>query len=170
MSQGATMAEITDNGADNDRTDDERPDELEVLSYGECLAGLAQMEIGRLAVVFGHYPQIFPVNYRMDEHIVVFRTRPGTKLTAAHGKNVAFEVDYLDPVHHTGWSVSVQGMAEDVTDHRHDTVIERTEALGVEPWAGGPRSRLVRIIPAHITGRRITDPLHGWSTDGRGYL
>jgi hypothetical protein len=142
---------------------------LEALSYKECLIRLAGAEVGRLAVVVGHYPQVFPVNYRLDDSIVVFRTHVGTKLLAAHGKNVAFEVDEVDTVHHTGWSVSVYGMAEDITGHRRDIVFDRTEALDVRSWAGGQKPRLVRIIPAGMTGRQIVASELGWSTDGRGY-
>jgi nitroimidazol reductase NimA-like FMN-containing flavoprotein (pyridoxamine 5'-phosphate oxidase superfamily) len=41
----------------------------------------------------------------------------GTKLdSAANNAVVAFEVDEIDPVAHTGWSVMVTGMARELTD------------------------------------------------------
>jgi nitroimidazol reductase NimA-like FMN-containing flavoprotein (pyridoxamine 5'-phosphate oxidase superfamily) len=40
---------------------------------------------------------VFPVNYVLDRHTVVFRTEPGTKLhAAARGSRVCFEVDRAD--------------------------------------------------------------------------
>jgi nitroimidazol reductase NimA-like FMN-containing flavoprotein (pyridoxamine 5'-phosphate oxidase superfamily) len=135
---------------------DPKPDDhLEVLTQQECMDLLATEQVGRLAVVVGLYPQVFPVNYRLDEWVVVFRTHVGTKLGAAHHNNVAFEVDHIDPVTQTGWSVLVQGMAEDIDGHRPGPVTERSEQLEINPWTGGDQPRLVRIIPAHVTGRRI---------------
>ena len=101
-----------------------------------------------------HYPQVFVVNYRLDDFIVVFRTHAGTKLDAANHANISFQVDHIDETTRTGWSVLIQGMAEDVTDRVADPITERSRDLGVQPWVPGDKPRLVRIIPAHITGRR----------------
>lgn len=128
---------------------------LRALTYDECLTRLAGATIGRLAVVVEHYPQVFPVNYRLDDFIVVFRTDLGTKLLAAHHANVGFEVDHFDGATRTGWSVLVQGMAEDVSGRVGDPITERSRHLAVDPWAPGDRSRLVRIIPANVSGREI---------------
>ena len=84
---------------------------LDELTYQECLARLGSKRVGRLAVVIDHYPQVFPLNYRLDDNIVVFRTSLGTKLLAANHANVGFQVDDVDPDGHLGWSVLVQGMA-----------------------------------------------------------
>jgi nitroimidazol reductase NimA-like FMN-containing flavoprotein (pyridoxamine 5'-phosphate oxidase superfamily) len=143
---------------------------LSDLSYEECLARLARGRVGRLAVVVDHYPQIFVVNYRLDDFIIVFRTNSGTKLDGANHRNVGFQVDDIDESRRSGWSVLIQGMAEDVTDRIADTTTERSRDLEVRPWAPGDKPRLVRIIPAHITGRELTAAdLRSWSDD-RGYL
>ncbi len=76
---------------------------------------------------------------------------------------------HIDPVTHTGWSVLVQGMAEDISARPPDRVTDRTQNLGVESWVGD-RQWLLRIIPAHITGRRIVPGDMGWAEDDRGYL
>jgi nitroimidazol reductase NimA-like FMN-containing flavoprotein (pyridoxamine 5'-phosphate oxidase superfamily) len=125
------------------------------LSYEECMRRLATRSVGRLAVVVGHYPQVFLVNYRLDDFIVVFRTHAGTKLGAANHANVGFQVDHIDEATRSGWSVLIQGMAEDVTDRVADLVTERSRDLGVEPWVPGENPRFVRIIPALITGREL---------------
>jgi nitroimidazol reductase NimA-like FMN-containing flavoprotein (pyridoxamine 5'-phosphate oxidase superfamily) len=88
---------------------------LQELSHEACLELLATQEIGRLGVNAEHYPMIFPVNYALDQATVVFRTRPGTKLSATGHANVTFEVDQIDPVRRTGWSVLVCGSAEELT-------------------------------------------------------
>jgi hypothetical protein len=143
---------------------------LEELSYDDCLDRLARKRLGRLAVVVGHYPQVFPVNYRLDDRIVVFRTHRGTTLLAANHANVGFHVDHVDEATRSGWSVMIQGMAEDVTDRHHDPITERGWGLGVDSWAPGDQSRIVRIIPAHMTGRQITSgELSDWS-DENGVL
>jgi uncharacterized protein len=132
------------------------PRQLEELSYADCLARLAAKSLGHLSVVIGHYPQVFPVNYRLDDNIVVFRTHSGRLLVAANHANVGFQVDHVDPATKTGWSVLVQGMAEDVSDRDgSDPIAKRSRGLGVEPWVPGEKPRFVRIIPAHITGREL---------------
>jgi hypothetical protein len=144
--------------------------QLEELSYDDCLDRLGRKRLGRLAVVVGYYPQVFPVNYRLDDYVVVFRTHLGTKLLAANHANVGFHVDHVDETTRSGWSVLIQGMAEDVSDRPDDPVTERGRALGVDSWAPGDQSRIVRIIPAHMTGRQITPgELSDWS-DLRGAL
>jgi uncharacterized protein len=137
---------------------------LESLSHEECMALIATEEIGRLAVMVGHYPEIFPVNYRLDDFVVVYRTRRGTRLSEAHHHNVAFEVDHLDPVTRTGWSVLIRGMAEDIAARRPDTVTARTQSLGFQSWTDDA-SWHVRIIPAFVTGRRIVPADMGWVAD-----
>jgi nitroimidazol reductase NimA-like FMN-containing flavoprotein (pyridoxamine 5'-phosphate oxidase superfamily) len=122
---------------------------------------LGTEQIGRLAVMVGHYPEIFPVNYRLDDFVVVYRTRLGTKLSDAHHQNIGFEVDHLDPVTRTGWSVLIRGMAEDIAARAPDAVTRRTQSLDVQSWTDDD-GWLVRIIPAYVTGRRIVPADLGW--------
>ena len=53
------------------------------LIRSECFALLAREHLGRVAVVDDHGPVVFPVNFVVDRHMVVFRTDDGTKLDAA---------------------------------------------------------------------------------------
>src|SRR4051794_39359108 len=53
------------------------------LTVDACWALLRAADIGRLAVVVGDRPEIFPVNFVVDHGTVVIRTAPGTKLAAA---------------------------------------------------------------------------------------
>ena len=54
---------------------------VEPLSDDESRELLATHEVGRLAVVVGGYPEIFPVNYAVVRDRVVIRTDPGAKLS-----------------------------------------------------------------------------------------
>lgn len=143
---------------------------LSTLTTEECLRRLATQEIGHLAVVVDHYPQVFCVNYRLDDFVVVFRTQIGGRLLAANHRNVGFEVDHLDPVRRCGWSVLVRGMAEDVTDREGDLITERGRGLEIDPWVPGDHPRIMRIIPAKITGRELSSGDVDCATDVRGYL
>lgn len=128
---------------------------LSAIERHECVGLLGQGEVGRLAVVDGGQPLVFPVNYAMAEESPVFRTAPGTKLRAGEGRAVCFEVDSIDPETRTGWSVLVVGWLEEVT--RYDPYLYKTVvALGVEPWSEGDRPHLMRVVPRRITGRRVT--------------
>jgi uncharacterized protein len=143
---------------------------LDTLSVEECLARIATQRVGRLAVVVDHYPQVFCVNYRLDDFVVVFRTHIGSTLLDANHANVGFEVDYLDHDEHRGWSVLIQGMAEDVTDRAKDATADRSRQLDIAPWPPGDKPRVLRVIPARITGREIVSGDEVWATDSRGYV
>jgi nitroimidazol reductase NimA-like FMN-containing flavoprotein (pyridoxamine 5'-phosphate oxidase superfamily) len=127
----------------------------EVLSADECAALLPTQCVGRIAVDTGERPAIMPVLYAVLDGDVIFRTAPGEKLVAAAlHRTVAFETDAFDVNARTGWSVDVVGTAEELV--RPDE-LQRAEALGLEPWAGAPRDRYVRIRAEHVSGRRVND-------------
>ena len=135
-------------------TDEGRP-ELQTLTGMDCYRLLATQQVGRLGDDAGHYPLIFPVNYVLDRDVILVRTRPGTKLSAADDANVTFEVDDIDRLTHSGWSVLMRGHVEDVTSAYHGKSLKGTRAGGPEPWAPGEHGRWVRIVPHGISGRRI---------------
>lgn len=132
---------------------------LEELDSGECLRLIAPGGVGRIAFTGRYGLSIFPVNYKVHEGSIVFRTagdspfgedlRTGVQYTEY---KVAFEIDHLDPAAREGWSVLIHGLA-----HHMDTSAEwaLAEEIGVEPWAGGKRDDAVHITPTRITGRRI---------------
>ena len=120
---------------------------LEILDESECLALLASGSLGRVGVTIGALPAILPVNYTMSGSDIVFRTAPGTKLSAAlRNTVVAFEVDYADWDRREGWSVLAIGEAEVVEP-------DQVEA-DVQPFLPGLQY-LVRIRPEMLSGRRI---------------
>ena len=132
---------------------DPRPGQVTELTRAECFELLASAPLGRVAVADDRGPVVFPVNFVLDRHTVVFRTETGTKLDAAsRGSRVCFEVDGADPAAGTGWSVLVRGDITEVTDPAE---LARLRELPLPAWMPGPRDRYVRILPAVLTGRRI---------------
>ena len=129
---------------------------MEKLDQDECHRLLAGHHLGRLAVPDFGGPMIFPVNYVVDQDLVVFRTDPGSKLDAATEREVvAFEVDAVDEATRTGWSVVVRGTLAEITDPTH---LARLRALPLYPWAPGEKANYVHVRPRKITGRRIRIP------------
>lgn len=126
---------------------------LELLSEDEALRLLAQGGVGRVGLTIGALPAIFPVNYKVIDGAIVFRTAPGSKTSAAsEGAVVAFEVDDYQASERTGWSVLAVGQAELVHDlHLTFRVLD----AHLEPFADGKRSHIVRIEPTFLSGRRI---------------
>jgi uncharacterized protein len=126
------------------------------LGRDECLALLRQGQVGRIAVVIKGQPHVLPLNYAADEDgVIVFRTAELTTATEASLAKVAFEVDDLDVERHEGWSVAVHGRGRDITE-AIDRESERLRRLPVRPWAPGQRDQWFKIVPAEITGRRLT--------------
>jgi uncharacterized protein len=127
---------------------------VSVLDREQCLRLLADDDVGRLAVIAGNTPTIFPVNYALDGDTIVFRTDPGTKLAHGPRARASFEVDGFDRARRTGWSVVASGRLEEVT-HYDAAIFDRVRALSIEPWAGGDKVHWMRLVPDRVTGRRI---------------
>jgi nitroimidazol reductase NimA-like FMN-containing flavoprotein (pyridoxamine 5'-phosphate oxidase superfamily) len=128
---------------------------LVIIERAECFDLLAREEVGRLAVVVGGRPEIFPVNYVVEGDGVVFRTDPGTKLAGAVRGPVAFEVDHLDRATRSAWSVILHGHAHQVTAFDSPDLRDRTAHLALRPWTVTAKAHLVRIDPTSVTGRWI---------------
>jgi nitroimidazol reductase NimA-like FMN-containing flavoprotein (pyridoxamine 5'-phosphate oxidase superfamily) len=124
------------------------------LSADECRRLLTKHCVGRLAVVVGGKPLIFPVNYAFDGERVVFRTDAGLKLRHAPLRRVAFEIDGFDEAAGTGWSVLVQGSTYEFT-RAIDGYSEDLRRLPVTPFAPGEKAHWIEIMPHTITGRRL---------------
>lgn len=126
---------------------------IQELSIEECWDLLASHTVGRLAVDIAGRPDIFPINYVVDQATVVFRTGAGTKLAGAvlH-RHVAFEIDGYLPEERMAWSVVVKGTA-----HEIDSLLERyrTEDLPLFPWVDSVKPDFVCIDPVLVTGRRF---------------
>jgi nitroimidazol reductase NimA-like FMN-containing flavoprotein (pyridoxamine 5'-phosphate oxidase superfamily) len=127
---------------------------MKEIPRDECLRLLGRRGIGRLGFVLSGRPLVFPVNYALDGEDVVFRTAAGSKLDGTVGSWVAFEVDGIDPMYHSGWSVVVQGRATEITAPFE---LDRLMRLPLQPWDGGDKHHWVRIAAEAVTGRQIGD-------------
>lgn len=132
---------------------------IEPLDEAESIRLIASAEVGRLGYSGRYGPTVLPVNYRLFEGTIVFRTRQDssvdedlrTGIAGAEFK-VAFEVDSIDAARREGWSVLVQGTAHHVdSDAERDAVSH----AGVDPWPAGDRELFLRIVPTRISGRRV---------------
>ena len=133
------------------------------LGAERCWELLRSVPVGRLAVIVGDRPEIFPVNHVVDRGTIIFRTADGTKISAAlQNPLVVFEVDGYDEVSGQAWSVVVKGRAEQIRQ-LHELL--DTVHLPLTPWQADPKPRFVRIAPDEVTGRRfqVTDPAD-WQT------
>ena len=129
--------------------------QLEELNRRQCLDLLSGVRVGRLVFTEDALPAVQPVNFRLWHDDVVFRVAGGPKLAAATDNQVvAFQADELDQDLRSGWSVTVVGHAEPVTDV--DSLVELSGTF-VEPWVEGRRDHFVRIRVEKMTGRRFRD-------------
>ncbi len=122
-----------------------------ILSASESWDLLASVPIGRLVTSVDSQPEIFPVNFVVLRHSVIFRTAEGTKLvSAAINNHVLFEAD--DHGADEGWSVIVKGTARTL---RTTEELEEADRAQLLPWTATLKQHYVRIHPISITGRRF---------------
>jgi uncharacterized protein len=126
------------------------PGTLTELREDECWDLLRARSVGRVGWQGSDGVTIVPVNYVVAETAVIIRTAPYTELGREGSvRDLAFEVDELDPATHSGWSVLLRGR------RRLDP-----EAHGATPrpdvWATGSRWLMLRIETRTISGRRLT--------------
>jgi nitroimidazol reductase NimA-like FMN-containing flavoprotein (pyridoxamine 5'-phosphate oxidase superfamily) len=127
--------------------------QLDEIPVDECLELLESQSLGRLAYCLQGKPRIRPLNFAVYQGSVVFRTGYGDLLDTIHMQDVAFEVDHAEADTHSGWSVIIRGIAEEIW--RPEELDDVRRRLSLRPWAPGDRDHYVRILSSAITGRRI---------------
>ena len=126
---------------------------LQAMPRGECLRLLGTKSIGRLGLTTRALPTILPVNYWFDGSAIYVLTNHGSKLDAAmRDAVVAFEIDEVDGIEHTGWSVVVTGIASVVTDPDE---LERLRHAPIARWAPGWEGYVLSISVEMVAGRRL---------------
>lgn len=120
---------------------------------------LRAMHFGRLAFDGPDGPVIVPVNYVVDGDEVLVRTDVGAKLGAAQERAAAaFEIDHVDPIDGSGWSVVARG-------HLEVRSVPGQDRAGLThvppPLPDGARRHVVALRVAHVEGRRLTRSLAG---------
>jgi nitroimidazol reductase NimA-like FMN-containing flavoprotein (pyridoxamine 5'-phosphate oxidase superfamily) len=131
-------------------TKDAQP--ISILSETDCWNLVSSRALGRLVTSVDGQPEIFPVNFVVQQRTILFRTAEGTKLVStAINNNVLFEVDDHNVV--DGWSVIVKGVARTL---RTDEEIDEAERAQLLPWTATVKQHFVRIRPVSVTGRRFS--------------
>ena len=127
------------------------------LASDEALAVLRTggQPVGRLVVTVTGEPLVFPLNYALDGDAVVFRTKVGTKLSGITRSLATFQVDQID-ASGRGWSVTFEGLAQEVLDADPAAFKARINALALDAWPGGDRRHIVRITPYAVRGTSWT--------------
>src|ERR1700693_845937 len=120
---------------------------LEQLDEAEGLRLISPGGVGRLAFTGRFDLTVLPVNYKLHEGSIVFRTAQDSRTdedlrTGIAGAEfrAAFEIDDITPATREGWSVLIQGSV-----HHVDSEAERASVMeaDVEPWAGGVRDHFL---------------------------
>ena len=121
------------------------------LSAQESWEILDRERFGRLAVAIGGDPDIFPINFLVDDGKLLMRTAPGTKLTElVINAAVAVEADGRDG--DTAWSVVVKGLAR-MVESFSETYADDEKHL--ETWLPSDKPIYVEITPRELSGRRF---------------
>ena len=124
--------------------------EIQTLTRAECLHRLGPGGVGRIALPGEGAPILRPVNFALHEGQVLIRTGEGTILAAAdRGDAASFEIDGIDSLEHTGWSVVASGKLREYLEEREGT------APSLRAWASGTKERLVVIRIDEVSGLRI---------------
>lgn len=142
-------------GRQHRRMDTSDVNTLEAVDFDDAVELLGTEKVGRLVYTRRALPAVTPLNYVLrDGAIWIWTASTSSIAQAVRGAVVAFEVDQLDKVARTGWSVVVVGVAQLVANQED---LEVARAFGPEPWAPGRMEHLLRIPLSVVTARRI-DP------------
>ena len=132
---------------------------LERLDEAESLRLIAPGGIGRIAFTGRYGLTVLPVNYKLHEGAIVFRTAQDSptgedlRTGIAHAEyQVAFEIDQINPETRDGWSVLIHGPAHHMASDDERAAVA---ASGVAPWPRGVHEHAIRITPTSVTGRRL---------------
>lgn len=124
-------------------------DPVVALTDEQCWERLGAQELGRIVTHVGGVIDIFPVNYVVDGHELVFRTAEGSKLfELTVNDDVLFEVD--DHTETDAWSVVIRGTARRL---EADDEVQHADTLPLTPWIPTLKHNYVRIAPGEISGR-----------------
>jgi len=117
------------------------------LSPAECWELLATTSVGRLALSDRALPTIVPVRYAVGSGSVAISVGRLGPPASVHDAVVAFVADRIDEESASGWTVLMQGRAR----------LAPADPLPADPGAGAA-GRVVLLVPATVTGHRITLP------------
>ena len=130
------------------------PNRMEQLSREECLEGLGRSYLGRIGFLREGKFSMLPANYMFADGAIYIATVMGGSMSHLDAQDVAFEVDSVRPLTHSGWSVVVQGVATLLSDPRE---IEDLTRGPLQSWAWRQPDQWLRISADNVTGRRVLE-------------
>ena len=132
---------------------------VERLDEAACLELLSTGRVGRLIYNSRYGPVALPLEYKIHDGSIVFRTYRITfteedlRTGIAHAEyQVVVEVDQTDPEVREGWVVLVRGTAHNVDTEAECASISN---IGLEPWVEGEPEHFIRVDPISIAGQRL---------------
>jgi nitroimidazol reductase NimA-like FMN-containing flavoprotein (pyridoxamine 5'-phosphate oxidase superfamily) len=126
-------------------------DPILVLDEEQSWKLLENTQHGRIVLTAAGETDMFPINYRAHDGVLLLRTAPGTKLAELTiNENVLFEADGITS--EEAWSVVVKGTARVLTLSQE---IADAEALNLKTWVPTFKDFYVEITPSRISGRHF---------------
>lgn len=133
--------------------DERKPVELEPKV---ALGLLTRAEFGRVAFVADGLPVIRPLNHVVFEGRLIVCTQRSSVFAAAVRAQphlpVAYQADEIESHGRIGWSVLVDGTADDITDEPGADRLGRR----VQSWIDRPLDTVIAISPERVSGLRLT--------------
>ena len=129
----------------------------EQLNAEECWALMAGQTTGRIGFLHDGLVTIFPLNCIVHDRAVYFRTAAEGVIATSQLERAAFQLDHLDTVTRSGWTILVNGSLERISDPELLKTLWGSRAD--EPWAPGQRNVFFGIAVQKISGRRV-HPAH----------
>ena len=127
-------------------------DVVESLDQDECWRLLAASVFGRLAVVGDDGADIFPINHLVHDHLLYFRSAPGTKIVSLTERpGVAFETDGTE--NRLRWSVVLRGTVRRL---EVDAEIDSSGVGELHTFTRSTKWNYFVITPRALTGVRFT--------------
>jgi hypothetical protein len=128
---------------------------LDGLTPQESMRLLGSVSLGRIVFTAQALPAVRLVSHLVDGDHVVVRADSSAAITSAlraeAGTVVAYEADAIDPAGHLGWSVTVVGLAHQVTDADSADAFRRV----LRHWADDGHDQVLSIRPGMVTGFRL---------------
>ncbi len=124
---------------------------IEELAEQECWEILDRERFGRLALSVAGEPDIFPVNFLVDNGKLLMRTGAGSKLTQLV-INSAVAVECDGRADEVAWSVVLKGVARMVESFSE---IYEDDEKHLETWLPNHKPVYVEISPTQLSGRRF---------------
>ncbi|MDN3027179.1 pyridoxamine 5'-phosphate oxidase family protein [Streptomyces sp. S.PB5] len=118
------------------------------VSGAEALWLVEGSSLGRLVLVQRELTVVRPARHVWEYGRLVVRTPVQASAVPA---TASYHVDEIRAVQGTGWTVTVSGPAEVISDP-HEAAHYRRTLTG---WAHGPHDTILRIRPQTVTGFRL---------------